>query len=314
MLLYSLPLGTQRAGNGALFHNNRLNLDLLHEISQKPPLYSGRDPSFWSDPYVSEHLLNAHLDPDTDDASRRPDRIDETVRFILEQAGEPGRLSVLDLGCGPGLYAEQFAEAGCKVTGIDFSPSGIDHAREQASKLGLSITYRCEDLRAARFDGPYDVVLLIYGEFCTFSEQERADLLERVRRALKPGGLFVFDVFTRAYVDRVRGGNDWYVSVKDGFWKEARHLVLEQTFRYPAKSISAVRYTIIGELGDYQQFSVWWRHYTVSEIKVEIARSGLFVKTLYGSLWGSPVQGHDEWIGVFCRNSEEATATTATTP
>ena len=309
MLLYSWPLGTERTGDGSLFQNDLLNLDLLHQISQKPVLYSGREPSFWSDPYVSEHVLNAYLDPDTDAASRRPDQIEETVRFVLDQARagdaapsqEPEPLSILDLGCGPGLYAERFAEAGCQVTGIDFSPSAIDHARERASDLGLDIEYRCENLRTSKFGGPYDLVVLIYGEFCTFSDKERVDLLSHIRRALRPGGLFVFDVFTNRYVDRVRRGNDWYVSLGDGFWLEGKHLVLEQTFRYPTESVSVMRYTIIGKPGDYRQFSVWWRHFSVPEITDAIERAGFSMNTLYGSVWGSPMRNDDEWIGVFCR-------------
>ncbi|MGD2049604.1 MAG: methyltransferase domain-containing protein [Chloroflexota bacterium] len=35
---------------------------------------------------------------------------------------------VLDVTCGPGLYAVELASRGCLVTGIDFSPASIVYA------------------------------------------------------------------------------------------------------------------------------------------------------------------------------------------
>ena len=162
-------------GTGKLIRGRRLRLDHLERLSRRPRLYSGRDSSFWQDPYVSEHVLQAHLDPHTDDATRRPERIAATVTKILEHMGareetaSAGTPRMLDLGCGPGLYAEQFAARGYEVTGIDFSQSSIGYARKQASAQGYAITYRAEDILSADLGGPYELVSIIYGEFCTFS-------------------------------------------------------------------------------------------------------------------------------------------------
>lgn len=42
---------------------------------------------------------------------------------------------ILDAGCGPGLYCERFASAGCHVTGIDISDNSI---RINGSYLDMS--------------------------------------------------------------------------------------------------------------------------------------------------------------------------------
>jgi SAM-dependent methyltransferase len=211
------------------------------------------------------------------------------------------RPRMLDLACGPGLYAQQFASHGFSVTGIDFSEVSIRHAREEAEREGLDIEYRREDLTTAKLGGPYDVVTLIYGEFCTFSERERRKLLRRIRKSLAPGGLFVVDVFTEAYVRRNRSCDDWYVSAADGFWQASPHMVLLRHFFYPADSASVARYTIVDENGSYRQFNVWWRHYDAGEIRELMDSEGFDVEQLYGSLWGEAYDPNGEWIGVYAR-------------
>ena len=51
-------------------------------------------------------------------------------------------LRVLDIGCGGGFLAEEFAALGCRVTGVDPSPVSIDAARAHAAGRGLRIDYR----------------------------------------------------------------------------------------------------------------------------------------------------------------------------
>lgn len=297
--------------DGSILSRSGLRLDRLQRIARRPALYAGRDRSFWTDPYVARHVLDAHLDPHTDDASRRPASIMGTVERVMEHAdrgseARPRALAdraprLLDLGCGPGLYAEQFAARGFRVVGIDFSSVSLEHARTSAGKQGLEIDYREADVTRTRFDGPYDVVTMIYGEFCTLSERERRELLERVREALAPGGLFVFDVFTEAYVRRNRSSDEWYVSTRNGFWQSSPHLALLRHFHYPHESASVATYTIVNEDGSYRQFNVWWRHFTPGGIRGHVEAAGLEVEATYGSLWGEPYEEGGEWIGVYAR-------------
>lgn len=81
-----------------------------------------------TDKYISERLLEIHLNPDIELASRKVTTIDFTFDWILGIL--PGKkLDLLDLGCGPGLYAERFTKKGHQVSGIDFSDNSIQYAR-----------------------------------------------------------------------------------------------------------------------------------------------------------------------------------------
>src|SRR3546814_3532812 len=59
---------------------------------------------------------------------------------------EPG-MEVLDLGCGHGRIANRLAERGCRVTGLDLSPTFLKRAGEDAAALGVTVDYvhRSED-------------------------------------------------------------------------------------------------------------------------------------------------------------------------
>jgi 2-polyprenyl-6-hydroxyphenyl methylase/3-demethylubiquinone-9 3-methyltransferase len=60
---------------------------------------------------------------------------------------------LLDVGCGGGVLAEEFASLGCRVTGIDISPRSTAVARALAAKNGLSIDYRVGSAMSLSFEG-----------------------------------------------------------------------------------------------------------------------------------------------------------------
>ena len=55
---------------------------------QKPPaLFTAGEPLFWDDLHISTQMLQAHLDPATDRASRRPETIAASVGWFINTAG-----------------------------------------------------------------------------------------------------------------------------------------------------------------------------------------------------------------------------------
>lgn len=159
---------------------------VLNTLLTKPDLYERTIEKFWNDPHISKGLLKAHLDPDTEAASRRPEFIDRSVEWIVSML--PEGASLLDIGCGPGLYTKRLAERGLRVTGIDFSERSITYAREHDKKSD----YILMDYLQMDFENAFDIIILIYCDYGALIPEERTDLLQRVYRALKPGGRFLF--------------------------------------------------------------------------------------------------------------------------
>jgi SAM-dependent methyltransferase len=95
--------------------------------------------------------------------------------------------SLLDIGCGDGLFLWVARNAGWRVEGIEFSPEGASRA---AARLGRPVAIG--DLsRTAALPGPFDVVTLWH---VLEHLPEPRPMIEAARRRLKPGGLLVVAV------------------------------------------------------------------------------------------------------------------------
>jgi 2-polyprenyl-6-hydroxyphenyl methylase/3-demethylubiquinone-9 3-methyltransferase len=123
-------------------------------------------------------------------------------RVLLERLRlDPRSMDALDVGCGGGLLAEEFARLGCHVTGIDPSEPSLATARAHAQASGLCIDYRQgvgEQLpfEAARFDLVYccDVLEHVNDLECVIAE---------TARVLKPGGVYCFDTINRTLLSKL---------------------------------------------------------------------------------------------------------------
>lgn len=281
-----------------IMQNGKLDLSLLHRLEKKPGLYEPGDFIFWTDPYISSHVLEAHLDPYSDDASRRAETIEKTLQFISGRYPPETYPRLLDLGCGPGLYASRFYDAGYQVTGIDFSPVSIRYAEENARKSRRQITYLNMDYREWKTDeDSCEIIVMIFGDFCVLDPVSRKNLLANIRRALSPGGVFLFDVFTEMYLPHP-DERAWYTMLRDGFWHSGKNLVLEVKHRYPEKSVHLNRYLIITEDGTVRSCNLWHRWFERAEIREYLQKEGFTVEAMWADLAGTPLKPSPEWIGI----------------
>ena len=274
----------------------------LIELQQKPEPFTPGESLFWDDPHISTQMLAAHLDPDIDAASRRPETVDRSVDWLIETLGlKPGD-SVLDLGCGPGLYASRFARAGLHVTGIDYSRRSIEYGVKYASENNLEVCYRYQNYLELEDENQYDAAFLIYGDFCTIKSEHRSRLLSNIHQALKPNGRFVLDVSTCECRKNHGIGNRWS-ALQNGFCKPGPHLLLEQGFDYPEQSLWLDQFITIEADGRVSVYRNWFQDYIPESITAELSSSGFDVESVWGNLTGQPYTPQSEWIGVVTRRS-----------
>ena len=264
-----------------------IRLDKIRNWSQKPSLYSRTDNALWSDEHISAQMLHAHLDPDWDAASRRHAFIDRSVEWLHESI-LPTQASVLDLGCGPGLYAKRLAERGHQVTGVDISSRSIAYAKEQAQGAMNPPTYLEANYLQMAFHEQFDAALLIYCDFGALSDDERTILAKRVAAALKPGGIWVLDVFRVGFRDP-RDSNKAWDSADYGFWAPQPHLHLSETFHYPESDVFADQTLVLHEDGTIKEFRIWERLFTEETLQPFFRQAGLTVKAWYGDVAGQPI-------------------------
>lgn len=269
----------------------------LIELQQKPAPFTPGEPLFWDDPHISSQMLAVHLDSNIEAASRKTETIDRSVQWLTETLGLKTSASLLDLGCGPGLYASRFARDGFHVTGVDYSHRSIEYATKYASENALNITYRYQNYLELTDENCYDAAFLIYGDFCPLSPEQRKQLLKNISHALKPDGKFVLDVSTRTHRKKYGNKNHWYAA-PTGFWKPGPHLVLEEGFDYPEQSIWLDQYTVIEADEKITVYRNWFQDYTPEAITEELSQSGFATDSFWSDLTGTPYTPASEWIGL----------------
>jgi 2-polyprenyl-3-methyl-5-hydroxy-6-metoxy-1,4-benzoquinol methylase len=282
--------------------NSSMNqiISRLIELQQKPAPFTPGEALFWDDPHISAQMLEAHLNPDIDAASRRPEIIDRSVIWLIETLELRAGDSILDLGCGPGLYTSRFARAGLHVTGVDYSHRSIEYATKYASQNALDITYRYQNYLELEDESRYDAAFVIYGDFCPLSPEQRSTLLKNVRRALKPNGKFVLDVSTRECRKKHGIKNSWQ-AMESGFCKPNPHILLEEGFEYPELSIWLDQFITIEADGKMSVYRNWFQDYTPETITDELSQGDFIVDGLWGDLTGTPYTPDSEWIGLVTR-------------
>jgi SAM-dependent methyltransferase len=275
----------------------------LIQLKPKPAPFTPGETLFWDDPHISSQMLQAHLNPGIDAASRRPETIDRSVKWLMDTLGLEAGNSILDLGCGPGLYASRFARAGLQVTGVDYSRRSIDYAANYANENNLNIRYRYQNYLELNDENQYRAAFLIYSDFCPLNPDQRSRLLRNIHRVLKPGGWFVLDVTTRECRKKHGVMNGWYAT-ESGFWKPGPHLVLENGFDYPEQSLWLDQYIVIEPDAKVSVYRNWFQDYTPESITDELSQSGFSVESLWGDLTGTPYTPGSEWIGLVASRNE----------
>ncbi|MCB8983432.1 MAG: class I SAM-dependent methyltransferase [Ardenticatenaceae bacterium] len=274
-----------------------MNISKLLSLQKKPTPFSPGEPLFWDDPHISAQMLAAHLNPSNDQASRRPETIQKSVEWLTATLELQSGDAVLDLGCGPGLYAARLAAQGLRVTGVDYSRRSIDYATQFAQQHDLDIAYRYQNYLTLEDENLYDAALLIYGDFCPLAPEQRSQLLQNIQRALKPGGYFVLDVTTPVHRQQHGNRNGWY-AVETGFWKPGPHLVLEEGFDYPEESIFLDQAVVVEANGRISIYRNWFQDYTRDTITAELEHGAFAVLSMWNDLWGTPFTPDTEWIGL----------------
>jgi SAM-dependent methyltransferase len=168
-------------------------------------------------------MLAEHLSQDHDLASRRTEFIDRQVEWIHNGLLKGRPVSILDLGCGPGFYSHRLTMLGHGCRGIDFAPASIDYAR-----LHNPDKSRCRfvlaDIRRAAFGGPYDLAMILFGEFNVFSQAEARAILQSVQASLNPRGALIIEAHTPEVVESMGRSEPSQQRLHSGLFSDRPHL------------------------------------------------------------------------------------------
>ncbi|HSP47808.1 MAG TPA: class I SAM-dependent methyltransferase [Clostridiaceae bacterium] len=254
-------------------------------FSKKPEIYAPSTSKFWDDEHISKGMLEAHLHPDWDAATRNHGFVTRSADWIAQTAPPARYPKLLDLGCGPGLYAERFHLRGYQVTGMDFSRRSIDYAKAQAEKKGHAITYHYGNYLDLSYEAEFDVATLIYCDLGVLSTEDRGKLLGKVRRALKPGGMFILDVFTPRQYEGRKESTGWSYE-EGGFWNAKPHLCLDALYSYE-EGRTMLSQTIVVTAEEMHCYNIWEHVFTRAEMEEDLQAAGFQSVEFYGDVAGA---------------------------
>lgn len=205
--------------------------------------------------------------------------------FYLELAGTAPR-AVLDMGCGTGWLACDFAARGHRVTGADPAGAMLDIARRRPG--GGKVTWVESDAAGLSLDDRFDLIVMTGHVFQVFlSDEAVREALRSLRRHLAPGGRLAFETRNPA----VEEWRDW-VPEKT-----------RETVAVPGVGPVTVHYDIAGVEGALVTYETHFqfgpddsvvapsrlRFMTAEELAAFLAEAGFSEAEWYGNWDRSPV-------------------------
>ena len=276
----------------------------LENINKRPePFQHYTAEELWADEHTSKKMLEYHLDESVDLSSRNRDFINRSVKWIVSRFKIDGDTSVADFGCGPGLYTTAFAEQQADVTGIDFSGRSIKYAKMMANQKALDIAYFKQNYLEFETEKRFDLITMIFCDYCALSPAQRIGLLAKFRKFLKPGGSVLLDVHSLNVFNKRDEVVTYEYNQLDHFWAAENYYGFLNTFKYGKEKVTLDKYTIIEEKRTRVVYN-WLQYFSQDSLREEFEENGLEATEFYADVAGSAFSPDSPDMAVVARKAE----------
>ncbi len=277
--------------------------DLKRYTSRPKPFEFYTIDLLWNDPYVSKKMLELHLDEQAELASRNKAFVDRSSNWIINRFDLGRGKTVCDLGCGPGLYTSRFAQTGCDVTGVDLSERSIEYARGDAVRRDLDIAYVQSNYLEFSTNKRFDLVTMIYCDFCVLSPKQRRRLLGIIHGCLNGEGALLFDVLSTQQFDATDEKLTLDFSARNGFWTSEPYYVIENSLKYDDEALLLDKHVII-ELDRTREVFNWLQCYSPDSLRDDLERCGFTVCEQYANVAGDDFEPESTQFAVIARKAD----------
>ena len=123
---------------------------------------------------------------------------------------------ILELACGTGRLAVDFAEAGYQVTALDLSEEMLAIASKRANEKDLQIQFVQGDMMELSEVGQYQAITCFSDSLCYMeSRRDVQQVFDEVYQALEEQGTFIFDVHSLYQIDEVFPDYSYHYQTED---------------------------------------------------------------------------------------------------
>lgn len=117
------------------------------------------------------------------------------LEFALRKKASRLVKRVLDIACGGGRHIVALAQKGYDCTGLDYTAERVEMAKSRAARSKVSLELKRGDATKLSYQNMFDAVQALNILFLLPSDEEVEKCIAGVYRALRPGGIFVCNIF-----------------------------------------------------------------------------------------------------------------------
>ena len=162
------------------------------------------------------------------------------AELLARALAVPSGAEVLDVPCGGGRLSLALAQRGYKMTGIDWSPAFLSHAR--SCDTADVVAWERRDMRDLPWQARFDGAFCFGNSFGYLDDEGNAAFLRAVAAALKPGARFVLE--TPMVLENLLG------HIQDRAWWKVGdiRLLVANTYDHRQQRLN-IEYTFVSKSG-----------------------------------------------------------------
>lgn len=203
------------------------------------------------------------------------------IRSYLNGLDQP---SILDLGCGTGEHLNALKKFGVKGVGIDSSPEMLEVAKK---RYPSGIEFVNKSFRSFDYYNEFDAVLCLFGSMVYLLNDKDVDnFFWNTWRALKPGGIGIFELWHSTPVRKIKNRSlthvsrtkyeDVIIERERGFniIEESKRTIVKVDYLYKVQSSNS---------SDTYSDSHIMRAFTLDEITAFIKSNGFDIQNVFAN-------------------------------
>jgi SAM-dependent methyltransferase len=202
---------------------------------------------------------------------------------LFERLGVSSGGKLLDIACGEGSFSIALAPQGWDTAGIDQSPDMIELARKQAKLQHVDVKYFVQDMRKPFPLSDINLVTCWYDSLnYLLTEQDLRSVFQNTWDALRPGGIFLFDMNTIYGLAVGWQRNQCYIQQNASEVFEVHRTSYD--YGHQIASVQITAFIQQGDLWERIDELHQERGYSLDEIRACLLAAGFEVLDILGSL------------------------------
>ena len=220
---------------------------------------------------------------------------------LLREGGVQPEQAVLDCACGTGEITLRLHKAGYRMTGADVSETMLAQAQQKARKAGAAIPFVRQAMQELLVHKPVSAITCTCdGVNYLLTQKDVSRFFSGANRALKDGGLLLFDISSAYKLERILGGQTFGEDEpectylwQNCFDEQSRLLEMRLAFFTPDGKDAYKRF-------DERHVQ---RAHTKEELTALLEQSGFTVEGVYEAFTRNPASEQSERIQFVARKT-----------